>query len=247
MILFPNKISHSNFDSHRSFTVMRSIAIRILCGIILLFSQFSCTSNNRSIEKGLASLRLGDYSMAIHFFEEVLNRDPENYDARLGMGKALIQQSSVKNNDSTTWSKALTHLEAARSIRPQSEVEPILSEAWIIHARSLLNGNDTLAALKALSRAIDLNPRTVEALNLTGIIYFKLGEPDKAQILFNRALAIDTTKSFTYFNLGMVKWAARDFEGAHRTWFKAVQLAPQDKDIVYWYSVAETKLRETAP
>jgi tetratricopeptide (TPR) repeat protein len=247
MMHFLNKKFPLNigFARNRLFTMMSLKLPGILCSIIIFFLQFSCISNNQNIEKGRASLRLGDYSMAIRFFEDVLSHDPENYDARIGMGKALIQQSSAKNNDSTLWSKALTHLEAARSIRPESNVEPLLSEAWIIHARDLLNSTDTIAALKALSRALDLNPRTVEALNLTGIIYFKLGKPDKSQILFRRALAIDTTKSFTYFNIGMVKWSIHDVKGAHRAWFRAVQLAPQDKDIVYWYSVAEATLRES--
>jgi tetratricopeptide (TPR) repeat protein len=209
--------------------------------------NMSCgTSVRRDIEKGEASLRLGDYSMAIKFFEEVLNSDPENFNARLGMGKALIQQASARNNDSASWLRAITHLEAARSLRPESKIEPLLSDAWIIHARKLLDKKDTIAALNSLARAIDFNPFAVEALNLTGIVYFKIGEPDKARILFGRALAIDTTKPFTYFNMGMVNWFQHDYDGARRSWFRAVQLAPQDKDIVYWYSAADRKVRESA-
>lgn len=223
--------------------------LRLLGGMLLVFCvllQFSCTSEQRTIEKGDASLRLGDYTMAIRFFEEVLNRDPENFDARLGMGKAFIQQASAKNSDSLTWRKALTHLEAARSIRPENNVELLLSEAWVVHARKLLENRDTLEALNALSRAIDYNTRTVEALNLAGIIYFRLGEPDKAQILFERSLLADTTRSYAYFNLGMVRWSLGDIEGARHAWFKAVQLAPQDKDIVYWFSMADKKQRRAA-
>jgi len=204
--------------------------------------QISCTSNKRIIEKGEASLRLGDYAMAIRFFDEVLSRDPEHFDARLGMGKALIQQASAHNNDSAAWNRALTHLEAARSIKPQSPIEPLLSDSWIIRARMFLDGRDTIAALNALSRAIDLCPKNIEALNLAGIIYFKIGESDKARALFERALAIDTSKPFTYFNLGMVLWSVHDKDGAHRAWFKAVQLAPQDRDIVYWFSIAEKEV-----
>jgi tetratricopeptide (TPR) repeat protein len=209
--------------------------------------NMSCsTSVNRNIEKGEASLRLGDYTMAIHFFDDVLNRDPENFSARIGMGKALIQQASAKNNDSSTWNRALTHLEAARSLRPQCNVEPLLSDAWIVHARMLLDKKDTISALNSLARAIDLAPSAVEALNLAGIIYFRIGEPDKALTLFSRALAADTSKSFTYFNIGMVKWFQCDYEGARRLWFRAVKLAPQDKDIVYWYSVADKKVKGVA-
>jgi tetratricopeptide (TPR) repeat protein len=207
------------------------------------FLQFSCMTNQNSIEKGELSLRLGDYSMAIRFFEDVLNRNPENFDARLGLGKALIQQASAKHNDDLIWSKALTNLEAARSIKPKSEIEPLLCDAWIIHSQILLKNKDTLAALTSLSHAIDLNPSAVEALNSAGIIYFRLGELGKANLLFNRALVADTTRPFTHFNIGMILWSIQDYEGANGAWFKAVQLAPDDKDIVYWYATSEKKLR----
>ncbi|MBN1306319.1 MAG: tetratricopeptide repeat protein [Chitinispirillaceae bacterium] len=217
---------------------------------ISLFTVFSllfisCVSDSRSIEKGEASLRLGDYSMAIRFFDEVLHRNPENFEARLGMGRALIQQASLKNADSTLWGKALTHLEAARTIRPESDIDTLLSEAWLVNARRLLNRCDTINALNSISRAIDLGPRSIEALNLAGIIYFRIGEPDKARILFDRALVADTSRPFTHFNIGMVRWAVHDIRGARDAWFRALQLAPTDKDIVYWYSMAEKKLKES--
>ena len=211
--------------------------------IVLSLSHLSCLTNHRSIEKGELSLRLGDYLMAIRFFDEVLSRNPENFDARLGMGKALIQQASAKHHDSLIWSKALTNLEAARSIRPESNIEPLLCEAWTIHSQMLLSTNDTIASLNALSRAIEYNPRAVEALNSAGIIYFKLGELEKADILFNRALVADTSRPFTYFNIGMIRWSIHDVKGANKAWLKAVQLAPGDKDIVYWYAASEKKLR----
>jgi tetratricopeptide (TPR) repeat protein len=236
-----------NNSSRRKIFVAQVKILRLQLYSILLviisFSQFSCQTNHRSIEKGELSLRLGDYLMAIRFFDEVLSRNPENFDARLGMGKALIQQASAKHHDSLTWSKALTNLEAARSIRPESNIEPLLCEAWTIHSQMLLRTSDTNASLNALSRAIEYNPRAVEALNSAGIIYFRLGELEKASILFNRALMADTSRPFTYFNIGMIRWSIQDVKGANEAWFKAVQLAPGDKDIVYWYAASEKKLR----
>ena len=212
----------------------------------LLFA--SCTSDTRNIEKGEASLRLGDYGMAIRFFEEVLHRNPENFNARLGMGKAFLQQASQQPDDSALWANALTHLEAARTLHPESAiVDQLLSEAWIVNARRLLDAKDTVSALGALSRAIDLHPKSNEALNLAGIIYFRMGDVNKARLLFDRALSADTTRSFTWFNIGMLCWAVKDVHCARNAWFKALELAPEDKDIVYWFSVAEKKMQELTP
>ncbi len=217
-----------------SFTIALSV----------IFTIISCSSDSsRSIEKGESSLRLGDYSMAIKFFDQVLNDDPENFSARLGMGKALIQKASAQNCDSLIWSNAITHIEAARTLNPQSNIEPLLSDAWMVHARKKLEVRDTIGALNSLSRSIDYNHKSIEALNLAGIIYYRIGDPSKSSILFKRALSIDTLKPFTHFNIGMLCWSQNDFACAHDAWFKALTLAPEDKDIVYWYSIAEKKVK----
>lgn len=197
-----------------------------------------------SIEKGESSLRLGDYSMAINFFKDVLSKDPENFPARLGMGKALIQMAAAQNADSPVWQEAIIHLEAARTLNPASSIEPLLSEAWVIQARKKLEKTDTIAALHALSRSIDYNTGSIDALNLAGIIYFRIGEPVKSRVLFDRALSVDTLQAFTHFNMGMLRWSQGDFSGAHRAWLRALRLAPDDKDVVYWYSVADKMVRK---
>ncbi|MFP4162764.1 MAG: tetratricopeptide repeat protein [Chitinispirillaceae bacterium] len=229
------------------FTLKEKKRFTTTCAVIistLVSFQVFCSSSSRDIEKGEASLRLGDFTMARHFFEDVLERDPENYRARLGVGKSLIQQASSRGGDSLIWSRALTHLEAARSLKPEAGVEPLLSDAWLVQARYILGRKDTLKALEALSRAIDLNPDAVEALNLAGIVYFRLGEPKKAQTLFDLSLATDSLNAFTHFNMGMVNWAAEQVQEAHKHWFKALSLEPDDEDILYWYAVAQSRLED---
>ncbi len=223
-------------------TARKSIPVLMLFMVALVVQ--SCSSNNATIQKGETSLRLGDYTMATGFFEEVLHRSPDNYDARVGLGKSLIQQAVKQHDDTLLWSKALINLEAARTLRPQSDIEPLLSDAWMARARINLDNKDTLAALTALSRTLELTPGSTAALNAAGIIYFKMGDSDKALQLLNRAALIDTTDAFTFFNAGMVKWSLGDYDGAHKAWFKAVALAPQDKDIVFWFMTAEKKMTE---
>jgi len=227
------------FSKHSAITRFLFLAAAV-CSCFSIF----CSSNTTSVEKGNVSLRLGDYAMAQRFFEKVLTENPDNYDARLGMGKALIQQAAAQQNDSIAWSKAIIHLEAARTLRPQNDIELLLSDAWTVHARQCLKSHDTITALLSLSKAIDYNPKSVDALNTAGILYFRAGETDKSGLLFKRALAIDTTRPYTYFNIGMVYWSLGNTADANNAWFKAVQLAPDDKDIVYWYALSEKSLLE---
>jgi Flp pilus assembly protein TadD len=108
----------------------------------------------------------------------------------------------------------------------------------------LLGGQDSISALDALSRAIECNPRALEPINLAGIIYFRMGEPDKAEALFARALAIDSLSAAAHFNLGMVYWQGGRFSDAHGQWYAALAASPRDRDILYWFALAEKKKRE---
>lgn len=196
------------------------------------------------VEKGTVCLRLGDYRMAAEFFAAELQRDPADYDARLGMGKALLQQAVAGEGDTVSWRRSLMHFEAARSIRGSAEITHLLSEVWSAYARSLLAGQDTVNALEALSRAIEYDPQSVEAINLASIVYYRIGERDKARMLFARAVAADSTNATAHFNLGMVRWHDGDIAGAHAHWLEALKRSPRDQDILYWFARAEKELRE---
>jgi len=208
--------------------------------VTLLFLLLSCTG--KRIEKGDVSLSLGDYAMAMSFYGEVLQKDPTNVAARVGMGKAWLQKAIDNDNDTTSWNTALTHLEAARTLEPGEPLDSLLAEVWSVHARNLLFLKDTLEALSALSRAIEYRPRSAEPLSLAGIVYFRLGDPGKAERLFRQALALDTLHASTYFNLGMVHWSNGDAKEAYALWLKALKRAPEDNDILYWFARARKKL-----
>ncbi len=196
------------------------------------------------LEKGAASLRLGDYDGARAFFEEELKSNPESFEARLGIGKALLQKAVAYNSDTATWRKALVQLEAARTLSPGAEIEPLLGEVWLAHARNLLSRHDTVRALSAISRAVECTPDRVEPLNLAGIIYYRQGYEEKAEALFRKAVTVDSVGASAHFNLGMVYWRREMTEKAHSHWLTALKRDPDDEDIVYWFARAEKAIRE---
>lgn len=195
------------------------------------------------IDKGFTSLGLGDYPMAIPVFTRAVERDPASYRARLGLGQALLQKAAAES-DSAAFAYGLLQLEACRSLRPSDDLSRLLSDAWLDRARALARGRDTLAALAALSRAIERSPGNPGPLNLAGILYGKRGDVDKAEALFARALEADSADASAHFNLGMIRWQAGDARSAHSHWLKALSALPRDEDILYWFAMAERRLRE---
>lgn len=216
-----------------------------LCVTVAVALFAGCVETD--IARGNASLELGDYTMAARFYNRALERNPSSFDARLGIGKALLQQAVSADNDTVLWNRALVHLEAARTLNPGEDYGPLFSEAWGIHARNLLKATDTVGALAALSRAIELQPRSAEPFNLAGILYFRLGDPDKAAILFERAAFLDSLHPSAEFNLGMIHWDNGDIEGARSHWLIALKRAPEDEDLLYWFALAEKSAGEISP
>jgi len=196
------------------------------------------------LDKGQACLALGDYPLAQRFFARAVESDPRGYEARLGLGQALLQKAYAEN-DSSAFAGGLMQLEACRTLRPASDIGGLLSEAWLDRARGLLRSKDTLAALAALSKSIDREPRDPRPVNLAGIVYGKLGDPSKAEALFRKALGLDSADASAHFNLGMIRWQAGDARGAHDHWLAALKALPDDEDILYWFALAEKKLRES--
>jgi tetratricopeptide (TPR) repeat protein len=218
-------------------------AIKTACTAIAVFIAISCNRIDPRIEKGAINLELGDYKRARMQFESVLDGHPSNFAARLGLGKAMLQEFSAEPGDTTLLIDCLTQLEAARTLMPGSDVERLLSVAWFKRAAALLAHRDTLSAMAALSRSIGFDPKASKPLNLAGILYFYRGETDKALHLFRLVMTVDSGSVSGYFNAGMVHWADSNYALAYDFWYKAALRAPEDKEILSW--AAQAKLRMT--
>ena len=207
-----------------------------------IFIAISCERLDPRIEKGAVNLELGDFKRARTHFEAVVDREPSNYAARLGLGKAMLQEFSAHPGDSMLLSDCITQFEAARTLRPDKDVEKILSIVWFKRATTLLAHDDTLAALGALSRSIGFDPNASKPVNLAGILYFHRGEKEKALNLFRLVITLDSCSVNGYFNAGMVHWADGDYARAFDSWYKAALRAPDDNEIVTWAAMAKKRI-----
>jgi len=195
-------------------------------------------------QKGARCLELGDYDRAIVFFSRILENNPAHFDARLGLGKALLQRAIDNNDDSVSWRLALMNTEAARTIGGGGEIDKLLSQLWLERAYGLLRTGDTLFAIEGLTKAIAFDPQNPEPLNVAGIVYFRMGKTEKARMLFERAIGADTLALSPLFNLGMVHWEQNQPRLAYDRWLVALKKAPGDETILEWFAAAEKRLRE---
>jgi tetratricopeptide (TPR) repeat protein len=219
-------------------------ALFLFAAAAIALTLFLSGCGGKEAEKGRISLSLGDYPAAIRFYQAAVEEDPGRYDARLGLGQALLQKAFAEK-DAAAFEYALVQLEACRSLAPSLDISGLLAEAYYERARVLLQSEDTVSALAALSKSIDRGPSNPRSLNLVGIIYGKLGESEKAEALFRKALGLDSADASANFNLGMLRWQAGEVRQAHGHWLKALKSMPGDEDVLYWFALSEKTLRES--
>lgn len=204
--------------------------------------NFFCSKTTSLLEKGKINLELGDYMRARGYFEAEVNKNPSSAEARLWLGKALMQQFAAQPEDSSLLINCITQLEASRTIEPGNEVEKILSIAWFKRAKYLVNRKDTISAIRAISRSISLDPKATGPLNLAGTLYFYRCETSKALNLFKLVIKTDTNSVSGYFNTGMVYWADSNYSEAYSHWCKAAILSPEDREILVWAARARERI-----
>ncbi len=219
---------------------MRHIFKTISVTLLLLLG--ACNDNAKKAHVFLAQ---GDFLRAETFFTQAIEKNPNNFEARLGLGKALLQkayyQAEVGEDTPGHWERALRELRIAENVQPGLEAGGLAGRAAFRWTKSLCAIGDTAKALNMLKTVLELNPSNLEARNFVGILYHKRGLEDQAHGIFLRNTKIDSTDPAAFYNLGMLHWRRQEFLQAYQWWVKAFTLSPENEDIVYWMVQAEKK------
>jgi tetratricopeptide (TPR) repeat protein len=114
--------------------------------------------------------------------------------------------------------------------REEAKDRTITAEA--IHhfnlAVSLSNQRETLRAIQAYQKAIELNPAYVEAYNNLGIIYQETGDLDRAFQVYQKATEINPQYEKAYNNLGILLLLKGRLEEATEAFQKALTINPNN-------------------
>jgi tetratricopeptide (TPR) repeat protein len=95
-------------------------------------------------------------------------------------------------------------------------------------AQDLLMRGDLTGALQAATDGLRSEPRSVEGLNLLGIIYDRQGQFDRAEESFHAALRLDPAASATHNNLGNHYLLVHKADRAEQEFRQTLQLHPQN-------------------
>lgn len=192
----------------------------------------------RSLEKGRICLEQGDWERACRFYAQAVDRDPSDLEARRGLGKALLQKSQALEADkldrAADWDAAVRELSIAMAGQDDSILTGALYQARLQAARAMARAGDTgtaLVRLEGLSRAW---PAKSSARNFEAVLRFRRGEYEKALVLFQENVRLDSNDVSACFNLGLLSMHTGRSAQATEYLLRAARLAPEDPEILYW-------------
>jgi tetratricopeptide (TPR) repeat protein len=187
-----------------------------------------------SLKMGVQLYALGRYEAALAFFERAVRESPQNPDALYWLARAQLKMGLLN--------PALENAKGLVAKNPRyTGGYMVLAEAYVALYRAAEDrekGKVHLEqALSVLRDAERINPRYAPIFAQRGLVYAFLGQMDRAEEAFKRALALEDTPEVRSA-LAEVYLATGRLDEALEQYAKAVGLAPKNLDLRVRYASA---------
>lgn len=194
---------------------------------------------DRAVEEGRRRNKQGAEE-SVQLLSRVIARD-SNYAPAWAALSYVAQQGWIRRwriHDATPDSLLALALRASRRA---VQLDSGLAFAWVTYGRAvgIVDVADRSATRRALGRALEIAPRSVDALFALGLMEEELMRPGAARAAWTRALAINPTHLESLTFLGLHHFWHGDFARARRLVDSALAIDPT-------YSVAREAAAEVA-
>ena len=171
-------------------------------------------SENLTIEEifslALQNQQKNNFKEALNFYNQVLEIDPNNLNARINLGavfKGLGDNKKAKN----CYEKVI-------------EITPNYVNAHINLGNIFKDLKEYQKAKNCYEKAIEINPNETKAHNNLGNIFKELKKYEEAIDCFEKAIEIDPNFVNAYLNLGIVFQKLEEYQKAISCYEKAIEI-----------------------
>jgi tetratricopeptide (TPR) repeat protein len=240
----------------------------LLTLILFTLSGFCLGDQRPSMEAVRRELRAGNQKEVRRLLQEILAEDPENSEANFWMGTLYLEsyeydkaiaclqipgETQREPDRLKLLAKGLIlsgkPVEAEKSLLEVTRLRPSDAEGWSLLGRLYQTLNRFAVALKPLQTGTALNPADVPGLTALAFTYFALGQTDRADATFRKAVKenrrlvrplADPHASFAIFLLRMnrVKEAEEQIRNAQ-------QVDPKNPTLLQARLALETRLKSS--
>ncbi|MFT7564792.1 MAG: tetratricopeptide (TPR) repeat protein [Bacteroidia bacterium] len=169
---------------------------------------------DNELNQALGYLRNNQPQQAAAIYQNILARDPNQYDANYSLG--MMYRSHGRND------LAIELILKSVEIRPDI-IESALSLGMIQHEEGLLEDAQT-----SLNKVVAAEPGNVIAHSTLGLILTDRGELDMAFESFQNAMRLEPDHPISHARMGMLEQARGNKQAAFECLSKSIELAPDN-------------------
>lgn len=155
-------------------------------------------SAEEALAEADAYLKVGRVGEAASLYEQVLEHDPDSFEANLGMGIALMTMEEANFQNQRDYTRIRHHFETASEARPE-DPRPYVYLGTISH-----DEKDYAAAIRHLSTAARLDAGNAEVHELLGLSLAETDRTGEAKTELKKALGIDPSLAEANLELGKI-------------------------------------------
>jgi tetratricopeptide (TPR) repeat protein len=182
---------------------------------------------NRQLQAAGDCMVDGRYADAADIFKQALSLVPDNVEAMAGLGMALGRQNKLDEADEQ-FDKVLT-------INPNNAVAHCGKAMVLLNRYSNAKDNSGKPRAQLLkeagrecNKALDADPRVVEAHYLLGKVYREENRLDRAEQAFSGAVKLDPHYSGAWVALGMVQTQREKYGPSLESFNQAISVSPNN-------------------
>ena len=173
----------------------------ILIYLFLLNCSASLSQKNlRDLELGKESLQVENYDAAIGYFKSYLEKSPQDGDAHLQLGLALLKKGSLK--------EAVDEFKLSMNLNPNNqEARTLIKNSIFNEANTFFSEGKNDIGVRYLLAYVTINPDDIDTHIILAKEFLKMGSTRNALTSLNKAASLDpknpeVVKLFDYFSDG---------------------------------------------
>jgi tetratricopeptide (TPR) repeat protein len=211
---------------------MRSILYAGLCILFILLPLLSCVSpEDQCIKNGDNFFEQSEWTLAISEYEEAKELDPE-IDVNSSLAQSYLNRAACFSNNGQ-WMQAVSDIEQARELSPDIIISGDLINTYLFIADDLLATGDYDAAKMYYETVLEIDSRSVHALNGLGYVLVRQGLYEEATGYLDIALKVDSEFKFAYVNRCEASMGLGRFSSAMMDAKKLMELYPKSAEGYY--------------
>src|ERR1044071_6754274 len=195
----------------RKLAAFSLAAFMLLCLLIAVPSRAQASTKEHS--RGQKALKKGDYPTAEKIFRDLLTKEPQDNEARLGLSFTLLKQRNLQG----------AYDNAARVIM----LDPLSARGHALLGSAILGAGEFRLSVEEFRTALALNEN--EALAVAGLAMVDLYENRLPLALpaLRRASSIDPDEPDYVFALGQAAARSEKYKEAADAYERFLQIAPK--------------------